>query len=430
MLSVFGSLLIGVALLFLQALAAVPWVVALILSEQDRRVLMRALLHPFSAQLVIRVGIVVLVILGIDLGFGTFVQEREALENAGRAYAALLQLQLTLDFFLLGFWCLLKLWPKGGAVAQAAFREGVRQWMFWLLVSLAVALMGISVFVPYFTFGEDYLVVKQLGYDTILLAAALFGTLAASLSISEEIEGRTAVTLLSKPISRRQFLLGKYVGIVLAGLFMFGMLAVWFEGVLLAKHWFERLSDTANVQESTIQESQRLGVVATPAWILQTLKRWDLPAQITDLLRGIGQWAAHTWDTLPGLALYFSQVMVLVALAVALATRVPMVVNLVTVLSVYFLSHLTPVLSGIAARAQATSRDSTVPRLLGFVTQVFDTLLPDLSSFRMDPTLLSDAPPPPLQFAQYVGSVTFYALLYTTIVLLLGLLLFEDKDVA
>jgi hypothetical protein len=427
MLSIFGSVLIGVALLLLQVLAAVPWVLALVLSEQNWRDVIR-----YPKQIAIRVVVFLLSALAVDAGFGIFVQEREALEIAGRIYAAILQLQLTLDLFLLTFWCLLKLWPKGGAVAQAAFREGVRQWMFWLLVSLAMALMGISVFVPYFTFGEDYLVVKQLGYDMILLAAALFGTLSASLSISEEIEGRTAVTLLSKPISRRQFLLGKYVGIVLAGLFMFGMLAVWFEGVLLVKHWFDRLSDTSSVLESTTQESQRLGVVSTPQWFLQTLKQWDLPTQITDLLRGIGQWGAHTWDTLPGLALYFSQVMVLVALSVALATRVPMVVNLVTVLSVYFLSHLTPVLSGIAARARlAPGGDSSpVPRLLGFVTQVFDTLLPDLSSFRMDPTLLSDSPPPPLQFAQYVGSVTFYAVLYTIIVLLLGLLLFEDKDVA
>jgi hypothetical protein len=427
MLATFGSLLIGMALLLLQVLAAVPWVVTLVLSEQDRRDLMK---NPFSQQMGLRLGVLLLATLVIAALFGIFVQERESLEIAGRVYSGILQLQITVDLFLLGFWVLLSVWPKGGAVALAAFREGVRQWMFWLLAILAVVLMGISVFIPYFTFGEDYLVVKQLGYDTILLAAALFGTLAASISISEEIEGRTAVTLLSKPVSRRQFLLGKYIGIVLAGLFMFGMLAVWFEGVLLVKHWFERLSDLSSVTESTVQESQRIGVVATPLWILDALKRWDLPGPITDVLRGIGQWGAHTWDTLPGLALYFCQVMVLVALSVALATRVPMVVNLVLVLSVYFLSHLTPVLSNIASRARGTSPDSPVPRLLGFVTQVFDTLLPDLGSFRMDPALLSDAPPPPAQFAQYVGSVTFYALLYTTIVLLLGLLLFEDRDVA
>ena len=41
-----------------------------------------------------------------------------------------------------------------------------------------------------------------------MLASAAFGVLVAAVSISEEIEGRTAVTLMSKPVSRRQFLLG------------------------------------------------------------------------------------------------------------------------------------------------------------------------------------------------------------------------------
>ena len=68
--------------------------------------------------------------------------------------------------------------------------------------------------------------------------------------------------------------------------------------------------------------------------------------------------------------------------------------------------------------------------LVGFVAGVFDTVLPDLGSFRMDPALASDAPPPPLPFAQYVGSVTLYGLVYTSIVLLLGLILFEDRDLA
>jgi hypothetical protein len=273
--------------------------------------------------------------------------------------------------------------------------------------------------------------VKQLGYDTIMLAAVLFGALTASMSISEEIEGRTAITVMSKPVSRRQFMLGKYAGVILAALFMFGMLGVYFEGVLIVKHWWEKLEP---ITQQTIVESQttqdRIGVVATPAWVILTLQSWGLPSQASDLLRGIGQWLAHSADTLPGLVLCFSQVMVLVALAVALATRVPMVVNLTLVLVVYFLAHLTPTLIAVAGKAQATQGNSPVPRLLGFVAQVFDTILPDLSSFRMNPSLLSDAPPPPVLFTQYVASVTLYGVVYTAIVLLFGLILFEDRDLA
>jgi hypothetical protein len=261
-----------------------------------------------------------------------------------------------------------------------------------------------------------------------MLFAVIFGGLVASLSISEEIEGRTAITVISKPISRRQFMLGKYAGIILAAMFMFGLLGVLFEGVLVWKHWVDKLESLSGSGESEATIS-RLGVVATPPWVNQFLLSYGATGQIQDFLRGAGQWIAHALDVLPGLVLCYSQVMVLVALAVALATRVPMVVNLTTVLVVFFLSHLTPVLVRIGAKSQQ-DQPGPVSQLLSFVAGVFDTILPDLRSFQMDPALLSEAPPPAALFAQYVGSVTLYGFIYTAIVLILGLILFEDRDLA
>ena len=51
---------------------------------------------------------------------------------------------------------------KGGAIALAAFRETYRQPLFWLLLGLAVGFLVISPFVPYFTFGEDFIMVKEM----------------------------------------------------------------------------------------------------------------------------------------------------------------------------------------------------------------------------------------------------------------------------
>src|SRR5262249_21252255 len=146
----------------------------------------------------------------------------------------------TVDLFILVFAVLLVLWPKGGAVALSAFREGVRQPMFWLLFGLGFMFLTVFPFVPYFTFGEDHIMLKDLGLDTVMLFAALFGALAASISITEEIEGRTAVTLMSKPVSRRQFLLGKFLGILLAALAMFALLGWYFQGVLEFKPWWDK----------------------------------------------------------------------------------------------------------------------------------------------------------------------------------------------
>ncbi len=246
-----------------------------------------------------------------------------------------------------------------------------------------------------------------------MLVAAVFGAVAASMSISEEIEGRTAVTVMSKPVSRRQFLLGKFVGITLAAGVLFALLGTYFEGVTLFKHWWDKMDPEP-----------------TPLWVMATLESWALPGVTTDLLRGAGLWTHLTLDTAPGLILGFSQVMVLVAIAVSLATRVPMVVNLVAVVVIFFLAHLTPVLVSIGYRARVDDPGSAVSQILAFMAQLFDTLLPDLDLFHIDPALLNETPLPAAAFAKFLASVSLYGLLYTSIVLLFGLILFEDRDLA
>jgi hypothetical protein len=408
------TLLVGTVLLAIQLLAAVPWLALVFLKPDDLAALRR---NPFAPRYLKYVGIgLVLAVAGSFL-FNYMVRETEALEVYGQVYAVVLQLQLLADFFILVFALLLAVWPKGGAVALAAFREGVRQPMFWLITALAFVLLFVSVFIPYFTFGEDHLMIKDIGYDTIMLAAALFGTLMAGLSVSEEIEGRTAVTLMSKPVSRRQFLLGKFLGIVLASLVMYGLLGTWFEGTMLLHRWIDRF---------TFMDKAR----PTPPWAVALLESWKLPGTANDLLRGVSLWVGHTLDTLPGLILSFSQVMVLVAIGVSLATRVPMVVNLVTVLVIFLLAHLAPSLLEYSLNERARHPDSTVSQLLAFVAQVLDTLMPNLDTFRIDPTLLGETPPDPLPFTKYISSVSLYGVLYTGIALLFGLILFEDRDLA
>jgi hypothetical protein len=301
-------------------------------------------------------------------------------------------------------------WPKGAAVARAAFREGYRQPMFWMLLGLAVVLMVIAPFLPYWTFGEDYIMVKEMGFDTIMLAAAAFGVLAAAMSISEEIEGRTAVTLMSKPVSRRQFLLGKFAGIFLCCLLLILGLGWLFDHLLLYKRWFDRMEPVPLSSGVT-------------AWI----DRLDMPSDAQNVLRGMASWGQHTAEVLPGLAMSASLVMILVAVAVTLATRLPMIVNVVTCLVVFFLSNLAPILVQ-STRPLDTSRAGPVQKLLHFTAQSFDTLLPGLELFRVRPTMIDEQTLPMRDYLQHVGAVTVYGLLFTAIVLLLGLVLFEDRD--
>jgi ABC-type transport system involved in multi-copper enzyme maturation permease subunit len=376
-------------------LAALPWLYVL-----SRR--------PLREHLPV-LGAVVGVAFVVFTAIADYYSDPVVLANTGRIAMSLLHLQLGFDFFVAVFLFTLAVWPKGGAVALAAFQEGVRQPMFWLLTVLGSLVMVVSVFIPYFTFGEDLKMVKELCYAFTMLGPAIFGVAAACTSVTEEIEGRTAVTLMSKPIARRQFLLGKFAGIALAALFMtmlMGWVLVW---VFLYKAWYDSNSPANQVDMSD------------PLWVVALAIRTFGQEPAGDLFRGVLLWVRDAAVVLPGLTIGYCQVAVLTAVAVALATRVPMVLNLTMCLLVYLLGHLTPIMTEVSRRQYP---------LISFVAQLFETIFPGLDLFDVGSSIIRDLPLDPVDYSIYALNVSLYAVTYTAIALLVGLILFEDRDLA
>jgi ABC-type transport system involved in multi-copper enzyme maturation permease subunit len=340
------------------------------------------------------------------------------MELAGRSYGALLHLQVVIDLFIGVFALVLFVWPKGGAVALSAFREGIRQPLFWLIGVIAVAAFIFFMMWPFFTFGDDYKMMKQVCFDISMLAALVFGVLTASISINEEIEGRTAVTLMSKPVTRRQFLIGKYLGIVLSALAL-TLLVGWFlNWALIVQPTFNPLDDA--VDPLTVQAQNSLAPLAM-----------KVTSQESKLfMTGLTKWIGESMANGLGLMLGFGKVAVLIAVAATLATRMPMITNLVLCMAVFFLGHLAPVLRRVSEQLNAQNPDNTALSLVKFMTQLLETVTPALEFFDMGPAIIRDTPVGLWSFAQYVGSAGIYALLYTSIALLFGLILFEDRDLA
>lgn len=403
-----GLLFGGVVLAAVQFLAALPWLWAI-----DPRGFERATRTPVTLAYVVGgvfgAGIAV-------AAYAGYKSDAVSLEWNGRyVYGAVLHLQLLIDLFILMPNALVLVWPKGGAVALAAYREGLRQPMSWLIVVVAVVATWVSVFIPYFTFGDDFKMMKQIGFDVVMLSAALFGVLAASMSISEEIEGRTAVTLMSKPVNRRQFLIGKFAGILMACLALSLVIGWNLTFALRAQPEFDKINE---VVDPMPQQAEAAFVPVFTAGVPGTAPKV--------VARGAGAWFADSFAHSLGIALGFGQVMILVAVASALATRLPFVINIVLCLAIYFLGHLAPVI----VQVTQSSGGGTAMGLVGFLGQLFDVLLPALEFFNMGPAIIRESPLDLWQFAGYVATVFGYAILYTAIALLVGLLLFEDRDLA
>jgi ABC-type transport system involved in multi-copper enzyme maturation permease subunit len=101
------------------------------------------------------------------------------------------------------------------AIAVSVFRESVRDKVFYNLVLFAVLMTASSFLIGQLTAGQDVKIIKDLG----LSATSMFGLFLAVFIgiglVSKEVERRSIYSLLSKPITRAQLVLGKYCGLTL-----------------------------------------------------------------------------------------------------------------------------------------------------------------------------------------------------------------------
>jgi ABC-type transport system involved in multi-copper enzyme maturation permease subunit len=215
---------------------------------------------------------------------------------------------------------------------------------------------------------------------TIMVLAILVALWTASVSVADEIEGRTALTLLSKPISRRQFVIGKFLGIVWPIFLMFVILGAWMLIWVSCKVVYDA-RETSNPD---------------PTWQLCSNEM-------------IG--------TVPGLVLAFMEAVVLAAVSVAISTRLPMLPNLLICGSIYVLGNLGPLIV-----------QSSVGRneFVAFFGQLVALVLPMLDVFNIQAAVAGGKHVP----LDYLAWALLYCVLYSAVAMLFALILFEDRDLA
>ncbi len=278
--------------------------------------------------------------------------------------------------YLLIHWLL----PGISTIALATSKEAVAQPLYLLALIIGACLLLLYIVIPYNTFGEDVKMYKDSSLMTIMILAILVAVWTASVSVADEIDGRTALTLLSKPISRREFVLGKFLGIVWANLLMFIILGAWMMILVSYKVVYDA-RETANPD---------------PAWQLS---------------------ASEMLSIVPGLLLAFMESIVLTAISVAISTRLPILPNLVICGSIYVLGHLGPLIVQSAIGQN---------EFVAFFGQLIALILPVLDHFNIQAAVAAGVPVPPA----YLAWAALYCVLYSAVAMLLALILFEDRDLA
>ena len=117
-------------------------------------------------------------------------------------------------------------------IAINTYREIIRDRILYGIVVFALLLIGISLALGQLSYAEQARISADFGFTGIQLSAAILAIFAGSSLVAREIEKQTVLTLLARPVSRAQFLVGKFVGLSLVVLTVIAGLAIVLAGLL------------------------------------------------------------------------------------------------------------------------------------------------------------------------------------------------------
>jgi ABC-type transport system involved in multi-copper enzyme maturation permease subunit len=260
-------------------------------------------------------------------------------------------------------------------IAVSVFRESVRERVLYNLVLFAVMLIASSYLLGQLTAGQDVKIIKDLG----LAATGVFGLFIAIFIgiglVSKEVERRSIYSLLAKPISRPQFVLGKYAGLVLTLAVNVAVMTVAIYAVLGYMTWTE----TAYAQSG-----------------------WDAPGIDPALLKA--------------LFLIFVELMLITAIALFFSTFSTPLLSAALTFGLYIVGHFNADLRNFERVVDS--------RAAQWLARGLYHVLPDLSAFDVKTEVVHGLAVP----AGYLAITATYGLAYIAVLLLLATLIFSRRD--
>ncbi|PWT88830.1 MAG: hypothetical protein C5B54_09970 [Acidobacteria bacterium] len=121
------------------------------------------------------------------------------------------------------------------AISSLTFREAVRSKILYLLLFFSAFLIAFSWIIGKLTVGDEMKIIKDLGLSSIHFFGILITVFIGIDLVFREMEKRTVYLILSKPVARYQFMLGKFLGLATTLLCVLTVLAAMFYAILVLK---------------------------------------------------------------------------------------------------------------------------------------------------------------------------------------------------
>jgi ABC-type transport system involved in multi-copper enzyme maturation permease subunit len=262
-----------------------------------------------------------------------------------------------------------------GHVAVSVFKESVRDKVLYNLVAFAVLLIAVSYLLGQLTAGQDVKIIKDLG----LAAIATFGLfIAVFIGIGlvwKEVDRRSVYSVLSKPIRRSEFILGKYAGLALTLLVNVSVMTLAFYAVLAY-----------------------------------------LQAQFPDSVRA--SWPAPATDPgmLKAIVLIFVELLLVTAIALFLSTFSSPFLSAALTFGLWIIGHFNADLRNFEAVVES--------RPVAYIARGLYYILPNFAAFDVKTQVVHALPVP----AAYVATTIAYGAVYTSLLVTAAILIFSRRD--
>lgn len=262
-----------------------------------------------------------------------------------------------------------------GYVAVNVFKESIRDKILYNLVVFAVLLIAGSYLIGQMTAGSDMKIIKDLGLASIGTFGRLIAIFIGIGLVWKEVERRSIYSLLSKPLRRSDFILGKYAGLVLTLFVNVAVMTAAFY-VLLA------------VMNTTFTDDVR----AT----------WPAPALDPRILEAV--------------LLIFVELTVLTAIALFFSTFSSPFLSAVLTLALWVAGYFNADLRNFES---VTSSPVAI-----WMTRALYYVLPNFSALNVTAQVVQGEPVP----AVYVGWTIAYAVTYVAVLLVASVAIFARRD--
>lgn len=298
-------------------------------------------------------------------------------------------------FDLLGFALVAALvWfttPVAWTVALTTWQEAIRRKWMTALLGFAIVMLGVSTFFTWMQPGEEQKFLRDYGIGFTVIMTLIASIFLGVALIPPEIERRTIFTILSKPVTRLEFLLGKYLGLLITLAFNLLVMGTIF---LLAYAWFVISRDGF----ANAWAADGIGV-----------SRNGLGFDLSNLAKA--------------LALHFGNLCIMAALAIMLSQFLTGITAIIASFVVYFIGQSASYWERLARGGDGASGPVLSPAIRGFVDTVY-FVLPRLDRFDVRERLVNDLP----IGANYLLKAGSSGAIYAAMLLTIAYFAFSDRE--